>query len=822
MKAFEDEELKEKLEYLDLNLKRLPKFLKDSTVPNFKISGLSNDKDLRVYKFVPIDKIEILFTPYLRSDSIKKKYSEAVPLKCFLNYDGDEEEIMMFKTFAKILRNMSPEEIEKIDKVQKSFEDVEPFKVKYGRDHLWQIYYSETSDRYFMLVCLKENTFAEFWYLLKAQLEFYKSKKKQAPQIYVPLNYMEYSQEILSRAEITDIENYLWTFTKNWPLVFEVSNANNELSLQIVGKTVVYKNVKSDYKVVLKSQEEAVKFYQLIKALFIMQTEIKGQYKFETRIDSNNGLNFYLSKVEITHASLESFVKNEFLLADYELKNQDKEIISIEEKLNQLKEDIKEKEEEYLLKQKEISTYLECKKTFFGKVKYFFKLDKKGKKKNTEDKILEENINNKKMVHKPIIEYVSKKDFYTIEDLVTIYGMYEKSQRYYKMMDQDLKAQKLKLENLNSKVKNANLYIEEIDKHKKSIFEFWKFANKDEKAALEMGEDQENDIRKREIKKVFDPELDFDNLGDKADRMQRKKLSIEEMDSCFIAQTELIKYINEIRSNNLDKEELEKIFSQLKQEFDENGIVINPNSFDIFGNLKGADNKVKYIGSRSHREIEKNKFKIMNINKKIDIFDFTEKMHGILNYLDGAIPKITSIYDMNLYKLVPINKTIDENNFEIFNINVENELESFDDDNEGAYNLIVLNYKEGMPIIYYTNSIFFDNENKTLPIGMNLSTKVLIDNSRLKFELINKTKFTTNSYFSSNEGNVRPKSKDVFVYEYDVFFKNEKTQEDLLKEENQNYKLKESEKKEENSKNKLSLTDEFDTDSDIIIDDFVE
>ena len=86
MKAFEDEELKEKLDYLDLNLKRLPKFLKDATVPNFNISALSNDRDLRVYKFVPIDKIEILFTPYLRSDNIKKKYSEAVPLKFFLNY----------------------------------------------------------------------------------------------------------------------------------------------------------------------------------------------------------------------------------------------------------------------------------------------------------------------------------------------------------------------------------------------------------------------------------------------------------------------------------------------------------------------------------------------------------------------------------------------------------------------------------------------------------------------------------------------------------------------------------------------------------------
>ena len=821
MKAFEDEELKEKLDYLDLNLKKIPKFLKDATVPSFNISGLSNDKDLKVYKFVPIDKIEILFTPYLRSDNIKKKYAEAVPLKFFLNSDGDEEEVMMFKTFAKILRNASITEIEKIEKIQNSFEGVEPFKVKYNRDHLWQIYYSEANDKYFMLVCLKEDTFSEFFYLLKKQIEFSKSRKLQAPSIYVPLNYMEYSQDFFTKIELTDIENYLWTFTKNWPLIFEVYDDKNNKSLQIIGKTFVYKNIKSDYKVILKSTEEAVKFYQLVKALFIMQTEIKGQYKFDTKIDSNNGLNFYLSKVEITYESLENFVKNEFLLADYEIKNQNIELIAVEEKLEEIKEDIKEKEEEYLIKQKEISTYLECKKTFFGKVKYFFKSDKKSKKKINEEYIemeKKEDKEDKKNESKPIKAYISKKDFYTIEDLVTIYAIHEKGERYYKSLNQDLRAQELKLENLNSKVKNANLYIDEIDKHKKSIFDFWKFANKDEKAALEMGRESENEKKKKEIKKIFDVEMDFSSLGDTADRIQRKKLSIEEMDSCFIAQTEIIDYINKIRLNELQKDDLEKLLSKLQNEFDENGIIIDSNSFDIFGNLKGADNRVKYIGSRSHREKEKNKFTIMNINKKIDIFDFTEKIQSILTYLDGAIPKIKSIYDMTLYKLVPISKTIEEDCFEIFNINVENELKDFDDDNEGAYNLIALNYKEGLPIIYYTNSIFFNNENKTLPIGMNLSSKVLIDNSRLKFELINKTKFTTNSYFSSNVGNVRPKSKDVFVYEFDVYYKDEKMKADLLKDErNLNKHINNNEEKVNNNENL-----EIDTEDGINIDNFVE
>lgn len=776
MKKVESDELQEKLDYLGLKLEKLPKIITESSVPSFNISRLSNDKDLKVYKFVPIDEIEILLTPCLRSDDIKKKYAEAMPLKYFLNNDGDEQEMMLYKTFSKIVRNMSTEEIEKVEKVQESFCGEIPFKVKYNRDHLWQIYYSEEADKYFMLVCTKEETFAEFLYLLKEQIDFSKRRKKEAPKVYVPINYVGYSEAILQKSEIADLENYLWLFTKNWPLIFEVYNNKNELSIQVVGDTFVYKNIKSSYKVVLDSTEEAIKFYKLLKALFILQTEIKGQYHFETKIDSGNGLSMYLSKVEITFDSLTNFIKNEYLLADYEIKNQNKNMAEMENKLVKLKREVKKKEDEYLKKQKEISTYLECKKTFIGKVKYFFKSDKKekGKKENQKtDETLE--IEETKIDTQPLNTYVKDKNFYTIEDLVTIYSLHEKGQRQYKDLKQDLKALELKFENLKSKVRNANQYIEEIDKHKKSIFEFWKFANKDEKLAIEMGDDKEDENEQNEFHKSFDLEMDFEKLGEEADQIQRKKLSHEETDSVFIAQTELLYFVNMVRTNKIVKYDLENVLESLKEEFNEDRLVIDSEIFDIFGNIEeNNNNQVKYIGSRSHRELEKSKFKIMNVNKKIDVYDFTEKMQSIVNYLEGAMPKISSLYDMPLYKLVPISSNLAESEFEIFNINIENELEEFTENDEGAYNLICLNYKEGLPILYYTNAMFFDNTNKTLPVGMNLSSKVLVDNSRLEFSLTNKTKFRTNLYFPNNDM-TNPKCKDIFVYEYDVCLKGEKT-----------------------------------------------
>ena len=777
MKKIQKDELQENLEFLGLDLDKLPKFIKDGTIPEFNPSKLSNDKNLKVYKFVPIDEIEILITPTLRSDDVKKKYSESLPLKFFLNMDGDEEEVALFKTFSKMLRNTPKEEIDKIEKMQEDLGGKEPFKVRYNRDHLWQIYYSEEADKYFMLVCTKEQTFAEFLYLLKAQIEFSKKKSKIPPKIYVPIHSIGYTEQILKKSEIADIENYLWLFTKNWPLIFEVYNDKNEVSLQVVGETVVYRNIKSSYKVVLDSMEEGIKFYKLLKALFILQTEIKGQYTFETKVDSNNSLSMNLSKVEITFDSLTNFIKNEFLLADYEIKKKNQQMAESEEKLADLKKKVKAKEEEYLQKQKEISTYLECKKTFIGKMKYFFKSSKKskiGKREKTADELSENQ--NATIDTKPIKTLVEEKEYYTIEDLVTIYALHEKAEKNDKNLKQDIKALELKLENLTSKVRNANQYIEEIDKHKRSIFDFWNFANKDEKPALEMADDKDEEEEQKTPKKSFDFDMDFEKIGEEVDKMQRKKLSNEENDSLFIAsQSDLLYLLNKIRSNQIVKFDLEDCLTELKEEFNEDRLVIDSETFDIFGNISENKAQLKYIGSRSHRENEKNKFKILNINKKIDVFDFAEKMQSIISFLEGAMPKMTSLYDMPLYKLLPISKNIEPTEFVSYNISVEDELEKYEDNNQGAYNLICLNYKEGMPLLYHTNAIFYDNTNKTLPLGMNLSTKVLVDNNRLEFALVNKTKFRTNLYFKKDQVNYQPKSKDIFVYEYDVFLKDEKT-----------------------------------------------
>ena len=767
-------DLQKKLDYLNLDLDNIPGEIIDHEPLNFNVSRLNNDKDHRIFRFVPIDKIEILITPTLRTDPLKEKYAKAMPLHKYILPAENDEDVERYTTFLKMLKNVSTNEIENIATLQKGLEKKEPFKVKYNKDHLWQIYYSEASKKYFMLVCSKEKTFAEFFYLLKRKIEFANSRAKTAPKIYVPINAMNYSEEFLNRNEIADLENYIWLFTKNWALTFEVYNRTNELSLQIVGETVVYDDVKSSYKVRLTNREDAVKFYKLLKALFIMQTEIKNHFNFTTRIDSNNSLEIYMGEKRLTYDVLTEFIKSEFKIAEEEIKVQNDSIREIEEELENVKFAVRVKEEEYQQKQREISTYLECKKTFIGKVKYFFKSAKSTKKSSDEQfksRRKDEQEESKTIDIEPLNESLKDKKFYTIEDLVTIYSLLEKGEKNYKNLNQDLKAQRLKLENIISKVKNANLYIEEIDKHRKSIFDFWKFSNKDEKLGLEMGNETEKEENKSTLKKYFDYKTDMEDLGAKVDTLQRKKLSREEMDALFIAKTEVLYLLNMLRENDLNKRALENTLQELKEEFNNNRLHIDSETFDIFGNVEDDSRRVKYIGSRSHRENEKSKFKILNINKRIDVFDFTEKLQSIISFLEGAIPKAKAEFDFSLYKVSQITEKVKEQSFDVYNLNVEKALEEYDDDCEGALNLIKLNFKEGLPLLYYSNIIFYDNNNQTLPIGMDVSSSVFLDCKRFDFNLVRKTKFRTNNYFTESNNLILPKSKDVFVYEYDVELK---------------------------------------------------
>ena len=760
------EDIKEKLNILGLDLENLPEFLTETKPIIFNPSRLNNDKELKVYKYVPIKDIEIYCTTAHRDDSIKEKYSKSMPLGRFI--EESEHDSEKSAELLNLFERISDVSIKRVALEQSKMAEKIPFTVHFPKNQLWQIYYSADTDRYFMLVSVKEDTFDELYYLLKKKIEAEKNNKDE--RIFVPISYVNYSEKFLSNKEINDIENYLWVFTKNWSLTYEVYDLDDKLTIQIVGETPIYDSLKTMYKIILRSKEEAEEFYKLIKALFILQTELGSRYSFTTQINENNGIEFFYEGKKISYGDLPEFIKEKYIETEGEIKKFNQNSFKLENKLKELKIELKKEEAEYFIKQKEISTYLECKKTFFGKVKYFF--SKKKNKPKEETEVIEEKEEVKEP--KPIQGYTDDKKYHTIDDLVTVQALYEKSERYVKDLTQDIKAMKLRIVNTKKKIENATLYIQEIDQHKKSLFDFWKFANKDELLELDTGDEiYEGDVQK--IKKKFDFEYDFEDFGIAYDKLERTKFSKQELDSIYVASTNVLPIINMLKNGDMDKDVLEEQLRSLKSEYftSSNSTLSSKVDFDIFGSMKDDPTQVKYLNNKSHRENEKDKFQILNINKKIDIFDFTEKLQLITSSLNEAMHKIKFDYDMPIYKVASINEKLHKTDFNVLNINAEREIESYDNKFETAVKLFKLNFKEGYPAVFLTNATYYDNANNTLPNGMDVTSKVIIDADMFEYELVKKEKMKTNRYFNIPE-TLYPRILTIYIEEYDVYLKGQK------------------------------------------------
>ena len=378
-----------------------------------------------------------------------------------------------------------------------------------------------------MIVPTNEQDNNALFYLLKEQLA--NTRRKKGKYIFAPVSHLEYSGEFLTRTEISDIENYLWYFTKEWPNVYEVYDKENNMCIKIIGQTNAYEKIKSKYNITLITKEDALKLYKLLKAMFILATGAKEEYNFETKIGKLGELEFWYNNTKLEYDKLSEFIKLEYLDKIDKLKEQEKEKKELKRKLGKFKNIIEDLTQEYLLRQKQIATFLECKKTFLGRVKYFFK---KKKTEKVELKTLQKTEREIEKKDEKLESLYELKTQYTIEDLINICTKLEGVLKENTNLNLDLKAMETKQEILTKKNDNAELYIKEIDKHKKSIFEFWKFTSKDEMQTLGEAEEQ-GQQEKVKMKKYFDYETDIEDLGKIVDELQRRKLSKNETDAIF-------------------------------------------------------------------------------------------------------------------------------------------------------------------------------------------------------------------------------------------------------------------------------------------------
>ena len=742
--AEDKEKLKEKLSYIGLNLERIPKFLTEFKPFSFRPSKSYNDTGYKIYKYIDVNDVEILLTPTDRLTNLDEKYKLSAPIKNYLD-SKTEQNVEYFATFLKLLNDTNIEDIDKIEKEQEKIKQQMPNQVKYEGNYTWQIYYSDVSDQYFMLVPTNEYNNSALFYLLKKQIESKKSRRKEI--IFVPVSYQEYSGNYLLKSQIADIENYLWYFTKEWPTIYEVYDIKGKMQLKIVGRASVYENLKSDYTITIGNKEDAIKQYKLIKALFILSTAFPDDFDFKTNIDEEGSLQFcYQSNIEkkiIDYNELTSFIQYEANQKKMLINLEEKKIQELQNKLQEIKEEVEKQTNEYLSKQRQISTFLECKKSFFGKVKYYFssrKRELKPIKKNEEKvKVKEKNKKEEKSV-----QQTSELKQFTIEDLIEICTKLESRQKMAKSLKADEKALELKKINLERKIKNANIYLNEIELHKKSIFEFWKFSNKDELPSLNEGEEEEN-TAKEKIAKSFNYELDIENFGIKVDELQRRKLSKNETDGVFAIKHVLksAQILHENKSDELTEKQRKLIQQELdlmKKSYEDNIETIELKDFDVFGSISDDNTKVKTLNNKKHREIEKDKYKVLNISKQTDLDLYIDTIRNYLNLVKEAFCKITTSQNIPVY--MTSTKKINNKNLNVLHLDINKAIsENLDKDEVYLYKI---NIKEAMPILYYSNIMFFDNMNQTLPLGMNISDEVLIDLSKYKLLEVKKEDFKIN------------------------------------------------------------------------------
>lgn len=663
------------LEYIGLDLKKIPKVLEIKDEIDIKNTEIKSEKDYKVYKYVPIKDIEILVTNSLRLDEPAKKLETMNVLTYYLNDKNNDEYI----SFINALKNTSIEEIKEIEDMQQKFSKNIPSKIKYEKDYLWQIYYKKRTDKYYMIVPFQETKQQAFLYILKKKIE--KSKEK----IYVPICNLDYESSLIESTKISKLENYLFFFTNNWPSIYEVHNNKKEY-LDVVGKLDIYEGITSDYKLHFEKKGDIDNFYEVIKALFDLQTELSNYYKFEIVLDEKARIHFFYNDTEINYTSIKQFYTDEIKLGLENIEQIDAVQTELNLELSKLKLEEKNLNTELLYKQKQISTFLECKKTFFGRVKYFFKYGKK-KKEIVEETVLEELEKTQEIKNENHVYYDE------IDDLIHVCKELKSKTILESTTKLDIQNLKIKIEILKKKIENATLYIKEIEAHKKSIFEFWKFTNKDEKNQLTEGIIKVGSATK--IEKTFNLKEDLEDFGKQIDSVQRKLLSDEECESILVTDTTILKDINLILKGKP---------ASLK-EIPENLIQINEKLLD-------------------HRENVRKPEKYLRLTEKMTNDEYINKLTYVIDKIENALKKNVTNVSIPVYCLANPKKEL-----AVFDIEPKNLIQ------EGKeINLYKINIKQGTNLIAFTNIIYFNNRNQTLPAGMNYGSKVLLDLREVKLK----------------------------------------------------------------------------------------
>ena len=730
--------IEEKLKYIGLNISEIPKSFQSMQNIKCNLTKEYRDTIYKVFKYVDVRDIQIFITSEGKISNIEKKCKLAKPI---IEYLCDET---LKQDFMQMVQNMDLNKLNDLENEQNKFDISHPYSISYKDALKWRVYYSRENRKYFMIVsCIEKDNEAMFL-LLKKQLQ--SAKDKVGIKIYIPIANENYSEMFLSNSQISEIENNLWFFTKKWPMTYEVVDLYGNRTMHIIGKTFIYQNVQSNYKILIKDKKQAIEKYELLKELFIIASNLRQEYNFNVKIDENGLLQIFLDDEEITLNNMDVFLNKQVEIKIDDSKKSTKNIDKIEKKLINVKQELEIKTEEYNIKQKQIVSFLQCKRTFLGRFKFFFKSNKKDKKicrmvKLPEIDIIEDNND--------IFQVYEKKDFYYIEDLLTVARNLSKIKEKNKEKERQLIDETEKIEILNQKIKNADQFISEIESHKKSIFEFWKFTNKDLPNELTEGVEEdtveENDTENNST-------VDVEELEKLMDKTEKENLSKNEMDAIFVMKDYpcIIDLLNKKEFNKDDEKYILDILEQEKEKFNKEKNKQNIIYFDTTQNINIHIKDTK-------KDILKDKYKILNFDENISFDEFKNQLIKSKRILEKAYNKINTPFNISVYTILKNNKRYEWN---LCNLNAEDEIE-----NENSTNIDIIKYNvpKGSPILFYTNSIMY-LENQNEKYNSLKHKHVLINLNEYELSLKSKCKERIGIQNKNYENVI----KTIKIYEYDL------------------------------------------------------
>lgn len=730
----EIENIDEKLKYIDLNLKKLPDYIKNSKMENCNLSKDYKDTTSKVYKYIDVNEIQIFITSKDNLESIKEKCKEAVPIEKYIKECNDN--------FLDMVKNLKISKLQELENEQNKFDISYPYKIAYKNSLKWQVFFVEAEKKYIMLISQNEKENEAMFLLLKKQIQ--SNKEKVAIKMYLPIVNEGYSKQFLDNKQIADMENYLWFFTKKWPSIYEIVDAYGNRSMHIIGKTLVYENVESLYKIILKNKTEADEKYELLKQLFTISSNFEKKYKFEVKVDDVGNFLINYKKQKIYINTINQFINEqveENINKTYEIiENTEKS----EEKLKIMKQELNNKTEEYNQKQKQIVTFLQCKRSFIGRFKYFFKSNKKHRKINKIGQMIKPEL----IQTEEISDVYEKKESYTIDDLLAVCNILKREEESNNKVETELKNIIKKVDILKTKIKNADLFIKEIESHKTSIFEFWKFTNKDIPNVLNEANKEEDS--QKELNRKVEFKNNFEEFAKEIDNLQFKILSKNERDSIFTAM-DYVNIISILSKNDIGDEE-EKYISDIleneKEKFIKNKMEQNIIYYDI--NQK-VDMHIKANNNL------KNKYEILNLDTNTKLEDFEQKLLTLKKILEKAYNKIKSPYNIEVYSILQNNQMFE---WTLANLDLQAEIKKQDINN---IDVIKYNIPKGSSLLFYSNHVIY-SENSKERFGMDNTKEVLLCLNNFERSLTGKSKEIVSLEKNDYENII----KTIKIYEYDL------------------------------------------------------